>query len=104
MINNFIRTAESLICHNCQNVKDKPNDICKACGFNPKTGEIEKYWSLDGLSFPYKDTEEEPYPPYTPPFTSSGWVCPKCGSVYAPHVSTCWRCSGNHYKPFEVWC
>lgn len=21
-----------------------------------------------------------------------GWICPKCGAVYAPHVSTCQRC------------
>jgi hypothetical protein len=24
---------------------------------------------------------------------SSGWVCPKCGSVYAPFVRECCRCS-----------
>lgn len=22
-----------------------------------------------------------------------GWVCPKCGSVYGPNVSQCWRCN-----------
>lgn len=22
-----------------------------------------------------------------------GWICPKCGNVYGPHVSTCWNCS-----------
>lgn len=26
-------------------------------------------------------------------YYSYGWVCPKCGSVYGPQVSTCWRCS-----------
>jgi hypothetical protein len=25
---------------------------------------------------------------------SEGWICPKCGSVYAPFVSGCWKC--NH--------
>lgn len=28
-----------------------------------------------------------------PVYYPSGWVCPKCGSVYGPHVSTCWKCS-----------
>lgn len=23
---------------------------------------------------------------------SEGWVCPKCGSVYAPGVLKCWNC------------
>lgn len=22
-----------------------------------------------------------------------GWVCPKCGSVYAPYVPSCYQCS-----------
>ena len=22
-----------------------------------------------------------------------GWVCPKCGSVYGPNVSSCWHCT-----------
>lgn len=26
---------------------------------------------------------------------SEGWICPKCGSVYAPWVTECVRC-GNH--------
>lgn len=34
-----------------------------------------------------------------------GWVCPKCGSVYNPFISECWRCnslinsSGIPYLP-----
>lgn len=31
-----------------------------------------------------------------------GWICPKCGSVLAPHVSVCPNCAPH--KPFEVWC
>ncbi len=23
---------------------------------------------------------------------NTGWVCPKCGRVYAPHVGACWCC------------
>lgn len=26
----------------------------------------------------------------------TGWVCPKCGSVYSPHASECWRCNINN--------
>ena len=29
--------------------------------------------------------------PTNPP-GSMGWVCPKCGSVYAPWVATCFNC------------
>lgn len=29
-----------------------------------------------------------------PPLAAKcGWVCPKCGSVYAPYVTECPRCS-----------
>lgn len=29
------------------------------------------------------------------PIIQYGWVCPKCGSVYAPHTSECSRCSSS---------
>lgn len=28
------------------------------------------------------------------PFVQQGWECPKCGHVYAPHVTECTHC--NH--------
>ncbi len=29
---------------------------------------------------------------------NSGWVCPKCGTVYAPHVQGCVKCN----NPMEI--
>ena len=43
-------------------------------------------WPGNGGNPPGKPEDEKPYYPI-------GWVCPKCGSVYGPQVSTCWRCS-----------
>lgn len=28
--------------------------------------------------------------------TGVGWSCPKCGSVYSPSTSECWRCNKQH--------
>lgn len=25
-------------------------------------------------------------------YINYGWICPKCGAVYGPHISTCQRC------------
>lgn len=29
-----------------------------------------------------------------------GWVCPKCGAVYGPNVSSCWHCT----EPMKITC
>ena len=31
-------------------------------------------------------------------WTQYGWICPKCGAVMAPFVSTCINCHGNQYS------
>ena len=28
-------------------------------------------------------------------FAPKGWVCPKCGRVYAPSTPMCWYCGNN---------
>lgn len=28
---------------------------------------------------------------------NQGWECPKCGSVYAPHIVKCFTCSNNGF-------
>lgn len=30
----------------------------------------------------------------------AGWVCPRCGSVYGPSVTECYRCS----PPIKITC
>jgi len=37
---------------------------------------------------------------------NEGWVCPKCGRVYAPWVEKCQYCGGNTitYTPFTCPC
>lgn len=29
---------------------------------------------------------------------AKGWECPKCGSVYAPHISECKRCANSRMQ------
>ena len=33
------------------------------------------------------------WPTYTRPQVESGWICPKCGSVYGPSVYKCDKCN-----------
>lgn len=33
---------------------------------------------------------------YEPMFPHFGWICPKCGYVYAPTISYCSVCSGEN--------
>lgn len=59
-----------------------------------KLGEIMKKYTTDN-TYTYIETTE------TKPFISgSGWVCPKCGSVYAPTTTECIRCN----PPYKVTC
>lgn len=30
---------------------------------------------------------------------STGWICPKCGRVYAPFICECTKCNSNEIKP-----
>lgn len=39
--------------------------------------------------------------PITPAAYGYGWVCPKCGAVYGPTVSECYRCNGP--APIITW-
>jgi hypothetical protein len=37
------------------------------------------------------------------PIGQMGWICPKCGRVYAPHMDWCTNCNGT-YSPNFVYC
>lgn len=36
---------------------------------------------------------------WMPAITPQGWVCPKCGSVWAPQVLSCVRCTPTTLSP-----
>lgn len=31
---------------------------------------------------------------------NTGWICPKCGAVHAPHINTCLCTKQPFYNPF----
>jgi hypothetical protein len=33
----------------------------------------------------------------------TGWICPKCGRVYAPHVQECGVCNAAILSPVPPW-
>ena len=49
-----------------------------------------------------KFKEPTQIPTFKPIYYQSGWVCPKCGSVYGPNASECIRC--NPPMKLEVTC
>ena len=61
--------------------------------------DCDNHWT----EYTYMETLNKPAPniKYNPPkFENTGWICPKCGSVYAPHVNKCNYCSQNQeFKP-----
>ncbi len=69
---------------------------CRICGSELTTGDI------DGLCGTCRSNNSSiNQQQYQWPFPDSfnvGWVCPKCGTVYAPHVMTCWKCT-----PYQPW-
>ena len=68
------------------------NFRCVDCSHEWTTHE----WYDDGL--PYQPQPENPNP-----YKEYGWICPKCGRVYAPHMSWCTNCNGT-YSPNIVYC
>ena len=45
----------------------------------------------------------QPQPENINPYKEYGWICPKCGRVYAPHMNWCPNCNGT-YSPNLVYC
>ena len=45
------------------------------------------------------------FPPLTNPYNTgpSGWMCPKCGRVYAPMVQECYKCNNPNHVMSGFW-
>ena len=69
---------------------------CIICGKELSSGDTMGICSscLEKLEHPKQ------MPTFKPIYYQSGWICPKCGSVYGPNVSECIRC--NHPINKEV--
>lgn len=39
----------------------------------------------------------------TPGSSNYGWTCPRCGTVWAPWISSCGHCHGNWYGDWGPW-
>ncbi len=63
---------------------------CIGCGRELTTGNVNNLCNMcEGrpiINVPLIDPLPE-YPPYQP--STSGWVCPRCGTVNSPHVLKC---------------
>jgi hypothetical protein len=57
---------------------------CKLCGITELTS-----GDFDGMCSPCKNHQNFFFA------NQHGWICPKCGSVYAPFVQECWKCSNK---------
>ena len=53
----------------------------------PQVGDWPPY------SYPEVPEVDPPYPSTPRKDSSVGWICPKCGSCLAPHISSCPYCS-----------
>ena len=61
------------------------NNLCTSCTARPI---INVPRILGPAPGPFDPPLE--YPPYEiPNYGQSGWICPRCGSVNAPHIQKC---------------
>ena len=62
---------------------------CNGCGAQLTTGDMNNLCSLcsgrDVINVPLI------HPTFVPPiqYSSVGWLCPRCGTIHAPHVEKC---------------
>ena len=45
----------------------------------------------------FNTTTTQVSPPGFTGFGRQGWICPKCGRVYAPDTAMCFYCNGNNH-------
>lgn len=67
-------------------LKTTNNGICLRCGNDLDTAGV--CWNCIHKKFSEEHPTNTPMIPY-----QYGWICPKCGSVFAPHISQCPNCS-----------
>ena len=39
---------------------------------------------------------------FWPPSDNTGWICPKCGRVYAPNCRECLSCNNTYVPPLTT--
>ena len=71
---------------------------CIRCGCEIGTGDLSSF-ICNNCRKELLESKDKKFPTYIPwglP-SQSGWVCPKCGAVYGPSQTECYRCNTNKY-------
>jgi hypothetical protein len=78
--------------------------VCNECGSEEYSSSVSEedldYCACGRCGCPdfHKEplsSDEQEKPTFQISMGLPGWVCPKCGSVYSPSTSECWRCNGS---------
>lgn len=62
---------------------------CRKCGKHWSSTEHNRNYDFIGSTPPWRTLEIEA-PSYQ---GQTGWICPKCGGVFAPHMNYCMNCT-----------
>ena len=90
---------DSYVCSLNKNLKEELKEEkmnCVNCGRELTIGDTDFLC----IECKRKIEEEENSTPWQPMVFRTGWVCPRCGSVYGPSETECTRC--NSPRKLEV--